>query len=254
MSAKTSFKKTNNKKSSNIIPRLKMASKKARMLILILIFVNYGAYFTILSYADAYSVQFILFCGSGPGECVGDVNQLDLDAGTVNVWYGVQTGQTFTRQPTILVNGERSASYYRGGSATNTATTHSRLYEELSRRGILTTTTRIVVRMGFPSMVNCGVADVPDGLLAIADPFARGGLCANIQDSVMAHELGHTILGGSHTSGGNLMAAPLACNGVVLNSCDNLTEAQKNVFRASPWFNVPYGANKAPTKSPTPSK
>lgn len=236
------------------MPRLKMASKKARMLILLLIFVNYGAYFAIVSYADSYSVNFILFCGSGPGECNGDVNQLDLDAGRVNVWYGEQTGKTFVRNPTARIYGEQNGQYYRGGSALSTATTHGRIYAELMRRGVINATTRAVVRMGFPSMSNCGVSDAGEaGRLAIADPFAHSGLCANQQDAVMAHELGHFVLGGNeaHTAGKNSLMASWACSGAVLNSCDNLTEAQKNAFRSTSWFTVARGSNKSGQKAPS---
>jgi hypothetical protein len=218
-----------------LLPQLPVSSKVARMIILLLIFVNIGAFYLVSAHASTTrNITFILFCARD--QCSGDVTRLNNTGFNIYTWYGKQTGKSFTAGKTIRIDGWQNASFY-GGPYYSTDRTWENINNELRFRGIIPAdgSKKVIVQLGFRSMSNCGVGE-SYGQLAISDPF-KG--CSNIQNSVLAHELAHTILGRVHTSDGRLMHAPLACNGKDLNNC-LLADSHKSVFRASPFFNVTY--------------
>lgn len=243
--------KKSNSKLLARVHRLGISSKVARMIILLLVFMNLGMIFVVASHADAYTTRTILFCSSD--QCSGDLNALNNSAVSAQVWYGKNTGRTFSRLTAEIVRGDQPASYYGAGSY-STSETYWRIHSELSRKGLINGTTKAIVQLGFRSMSNCGVAEGVGGRMALADPF-KG--CSNIQDSVIAHEIGHTLFGTNHVSDGTLMHAPLACNGNNLSNC-RIQSGQAPMVNNSPWMNLnpdksPINPNPAPAPAPSPA-
>ncbi len=249
--------KGNKKKNSkggilNIVPRLAISSKAARMLIVTLILTNIGMAFVISSFAEsAYLTRTILFCAQD--QCGGSLTDLNNASVSAQVWYGKNTGRTFARLNAEIVRGDQNASYY-GAGKLSTNETYWRIHSELSRKGYINSNTKAIVQLGFRSMSNCGVAEGVGGRLALSDPF-KG--CGNIQESVIAHELGHTMFGTGHTSDGTLMHAPLACSGNVLANC-RIQAGQAALVNNSPWMNLnpdksPINTSPAPVPAPAPA-
>lgn len=231
------------------VHRLGVSSKTARMIILTLVFMNLGMIFVVASYANsAYTTRTILFCAQD--QCGGSLTDLNNASVSAQVWYGKNTGRTFARQTAELIRGDQKASYYGAGSL-STAETYWRIHSELSRKGYINGNTKAIVQLGFRSMSNCGVAEGVGGRMALVDPF-KG--CSNIQDSVIAHEIGHTLFGTNHVGDGTLMHAPLACNGNALSNC-RVQGGVAPMVNNSPWMNLnpdksPISTQPAPAPAP----
>ncbi len=231
-----------NKKSSNggarksrpPIPWLKVPvipEKLVKKLFFVLLFANIGMYYLFVSNAATSSVRFVLFCSTD--SCNSNTSVLDGLSNEVQSWYTSKVGKSFNKLPTITVTGSQPAGFYSNNTGGDTVTTYNRVRDDLSSKGYIDADTKTVVMLGFKSLSNCGVGS---GSLAITDP-THG--CSNIKASVLAHELGHTLLSSTnadHTSDGSLMHAPLACNGAQLSSCA-LNASHSSSINSSPWFN-----------------
>lgn len=214
-----------------------LPNKIAKPLAFALVFANIGVFLLLKSHAATYSVQFVYFCASDACDTQWNQGTVDLHANEIKSWYRQKVGKEFNKLPTLFVRGSGSARYYTSNTSFGgdgaTARTYYNIANDQAMKNIMSSNIKTVVMLGFKSMSNCGVAS---GSLAISDPTYA---CKEIQPTVLAHELGHTLLSSSnndHTTDRTLMHQPLACSGSPLARCE-LNSTHKNIMENSAWFN-----------------
>lgn len=215
----------------------------ARAILFVLIFANTAMAYLAVTSAASYYVRFVYFCASNSCSTARTSSTVNTYGSQVQSWYTGKVGKSFPRATTYKIVGQHTASYYYthgtngypSGTGYSTERTYYNVYNELVARGWINSYSKVVVVLGFRSMANCGVGG---GNFALSDP-QKG--CASIQQSVLAHELGHTFLKSSsadHTTNSdyNFMHAPLACNGKTLSYC-TMYSSQRTTISSRPWFN-----------------
>jgi hypothetical protein len=224
---------------------LGQSRKFVRTSIFVTIFALIGVYGLVMSHAAATpSVRFVLFCAQD--KCSGNVSTVRFRGHQVQNWYKSQlgAGHTFHMMNTIKVTGSHNAAWYSGGNSSvdgSTTNTIARIYKNEASK-LHETNVKTVVVLGFPSMGHCGVTYSGEWL-SVIDPQSyvlAGHDCRTYQNSVYAHELGHTFnlarIGGNERADGTVMDGN-ACSGKTLGHCSmNSTDRSYLLNSQSSWF------------------
>lgn len=220
------------------MPRLPWSTQISNVIIFLLVFLNLGVIYNASTNAASYSVQMAYFCAAD--QCTVAPNLPDR-AVAIQSWYGQRVGKTFVLKDTnqgssksqLTIKSNLTVAQINSLSEWNQ---YLHLRDTLTSKGILTTTNKVAVEVGFPMLAanHCGMGK---GQLALTVPAKAG--CSGRDSEYLAHELGH-ILGLEHISDGSLMDGT-ACPNKTLSTCP-LNATQKNQLLSSPYLVTQLGA------------
>ncbi|MDL2363095.1 MAG: hypothetical protein QFB86_01785 [Patescibacteria group bacterium] len=206
-------------KSLQLPSLFRIRRKTLRLLIFILLFANVGLATALSSHAATpRMVRVVIFCAND--KCDNSIYTSTVLNRTkvVQSFYKDQlnNGRTFRLDTTVKkIYGSHPASWYPRGTDTSadapTINTFNNIYYKEANINLSDPDVKTIVVLGFKSLNHCGVGA---GGLAIADPSYG---CSSYQNSVYAHELGHTF-GLDHLTDGTVMSLN-ACNGNTLGRC-----------------------------------